>query len=143
MFERETRREKILEARNKELRLKEKTKGILGLGGGGGLSIGGGSDSTFGKVAYSTMKGTHGQGPGGAGKGGGAGGEEQAEQAVVEDPIVKAEREFFQVIKQVFFWYFEFWVNGMVGIFVYFGFQEQESRLELRKQKMEADKEYE
>ena len=34
MFERETRREKILEARNKELRLKEKTKGILGLGGG-------------------------------------------------------------------------------------------------------------
>jgi hypothetical protein len=33
MFERETRREKILEARNKELRLKEKTKGILGLGG--------------------------------------------------------------------------------------------------------------
>ena len=32
MFERETRREKILEARNKELRLKEKTKGILGLG---------------------------------------------------------------------------------------------------------------
>ena len=26
MFERETRREKILEARNKELRLKEKTK---------------------------------------------------------------------------------------------------------------------
>ena len=41
MFERETRREKILEARNKELRLKEKTKGILGLGGGkksGGLA---------------------------------------------------------------------------------------------------------
>lgn len=34
MFERETRREKILEARNKEIRLKEKTKGILGLGGG-------------------------------------------------------------------------------------------------------------
>ena len=34
MFERETRREKILEARNKELRLKEKTKGILNLGGG-------------------------------------------------------------------------------------------------------------
>lgn len=33
MFERETRREKILEARNKEIRLKEKTKGILGLGG--------------------------------------------------------------------------------------------------------------
>ena len=42
MFERETRREKILEARNKELRLKEKTKGILGLGGGG-IMIGGGS----------------------------------------------------------------------------------------------------
>jgi len=35
MFERETRREKILEARNKEIRLKEKTKGILGLSGGG------------------------------------------------------------------------------------------------------------
>ena len=43
MFERETRREKILEARNKELRLKEKTKGILGLGGGGIMAIGGGS----------------------------------------------------------------------------------------------------
>ena len=42
MFERETRREKILEARNKELRLKEKTKGILGLGGG--LLGGGGGD---------------------------------------------------------------------------------------------------
>ena len=42
MFERETRREKILEARNKELRLKEKTKGILGLGGmGGGKKAGG------------------------------------------------------------------------------------------------------
>ena len=44
MFERETRREKILEARNKELRLKEKTKGILGLGGGkksgGGFGLG-------------------------------------------------------------------------------------------------------
>ena len=45
MFERETRREKILEARNKELRLKEKTKGILGLGGGGGIIIGGGAGS--------------------------------------------------------------------------------------------------
>ena len=45
MFERETRREKILEARNKELRLKEKTKGILGLGGGGALIIGGGAGS--------------------------------------------------------------------------------------------------
>ena len=45
MFERETRREKILEARNKELRLKEKTKGILNLGGGGGLMSGIGSGS--------------------------------------------------------------------------------------------------
>lgn len=47
MFERETRREKILEARNKEIRLKEKTKGILGLsgggGGGGGISAGAGA----------------------------------------------------------------------------------------------------
>jgi hypothetical protein len=41
MFERETRREKILEARNKEIRLKEKTKGILGLTGAAVSGAGG------------------------------------------------------------------------------------------------------
>ena len=55
MFERETRREKILEARNKELRLKEKTKGILNLGGGGGLmnigTGGGGGEGSGGSGA--------------------------------------------------------------------------------------------
>merc|ERR1711983_593001 len=67
MFERETRREKILEARNKELRLKEKTKGILGLGGG---LMGATGDQK------------------------GDGDEEE------EDPIMKAEKEFFQIIKE-------------------------------------------
>jgi hypothetical protein len=86
MFERETRREKILEARNKELRLKEKTKGILGLGGGL-VSGGGGGDSAFGKLAVTTMK---------AGDGDDA---EDTEDD--EDPVVKAEREFFEIIKQV------------------------------------------
>ncbi len=83
MFERETRREKILEARNKELRLKEKTKGILGLGVGSGS----GGDSAFGKLASSTMK----------------KGQKEEEEAAgdEEDPIVKAEREFFEIIKQV------------------------------------------
>ena len=53
MFERETRREKILEARNKEIRLKEKTKGILGLGGGGPKGAGGGALSG---IALSALK---------------------------------------------------------------------------------------
>ena len=53
MFERETRREKILEARNKEIRLKEKTKGILGLGGGGAKGAGGGALSG---IALSALK---------------------------------------------------------------------------------------
>ena len=39
MLDRETRREKILEAKNKEMRLKEKTKGILGLGGTGEIMM--------------------------------------------------------------------------------------------------------
>ena len=140
MFERETRREKILEARNKELRLKEKTKGILNLGGGGGLmsgigSGGGGGGSgekgeegkeggsnKFGKaalVAVSTPT------IGGedkkdakriaqivkpeAEKTGESGGDEadgkkagkKEEEEETEDPIVKAEREFFEIIKQV------------------------------------------
>ena len=98
MFERETRREKILEARNKELRLKEKTKGILGLGSGGGE-----------KLATSTKK--------TEGADGGADGEDGEEEV---DPIVKAERVFFQIIKQ-----------------------EQEARMEARKQKMEQEKDNE
>merc|ERR1719445_2878923 len=78
MFERETRREKILEARNKEIRLKEKTKGMLGLGGLGAKKTGGmaGALDMFRK------------------KGGG-----EADQAK-EDPIEKAEREFFEIIKK-------------------------------------------
>ena len=75
MFERETRREKILEARNKELRLKEKTKGILGLGGGkksGGLA-----------GAFDMLK------------------KKTDNDEEKEDPIQKAEREFFEIIKKV------------------------------------------
>ena len=119
MFERETRREKILEARNKELRLKEKTKGILGLGGGllaaGGGGGGGGMDkmASISKQAQAnkdTVK--EGDGHGGDDKG--------AEDDEFEDPIVKAEREFFQIIKQ-----------------------EQDARLEQRKQKQGADEQEE
>ena len=137
MFERETRREKILEARNKELRLKEKTKGILNLGGGGGLmnigSGGGGSGGEKGEegkegpnkfekaalVAVSTPT------IGGDDKkdakriehlvkkdaektgdteDGDAKDEKKAgktDEDEEEDPIVKAEREFFEIIKQV------------------------------------------
>ncbi len=58
MFERETRREKILEARNKEIRLKEKTKGILGLGGGSGGGKTGGALTGF---ALSALKGAKAQ----------------------------------------------------------------------------------
>ena len=90
MFERETRREKILEARNKEIRLKEKTKGILGLGGGM-LGPGPTSGDAFGKVAMTQMK----------DKKDGKEGTEADEESEAEDPIVKAEREFFQIIKQV------------------------------------------
>lgn len=106
MFERETRREKILEARNKELRLKEKTKGILGLGGGGLMGGGGGGGDVFGKVAASTMK-----------KPGNENGEDAPEAEAAVDPIVKAEREFFEIIKQ-----------------------EQEARLDQRTKKQEPEK---
>ncbi len=86
MFERETRREKILEARNKEIRLKEKTKGILGLGGAGHKT--GGALTGF---ALSALKGARAQ----AEKDGE--GKREEEQ---EDPIVKAEREFFEVVRK-------------------------------------------
>ena len=114
MFERETRREKILEARNKELRLKEKTKGILGLGGGllgGGGGGGGDKMASISKQAQAnrdTVK-------------DGDGNDDQGPQDdEFEDPIVKAEREFFQIIKQ-----------------------EQDARLEQRKQKQGADEQEE
>ena len=145
MFERETRREKILEARNKELRLKEKTKGILNLGGGGGLmsGIGSGSGNASGGekgeegkdgkeagpnkfekaalVAVSTpsigiqdkkdekrvkeLVKTDGEKTGEDGEKGETKDEKKVgkkdEEEEVEDPIVKAEREFFEIIKQV------------------------------------------
>ena len=145
MFERETRREKILEARNKELRLKEKTKGILNLGGGGGLmsgigsgsgNAGGGEKGEEGKdgkeagpnkfekaalVAVSTpsigiqdkkdekrvkeLVKTDGEKTGEDGEKGETKDEKKVgkkdEEEEVEDPIVKAEREFFEIIKQV------------------------------------------
>ena len=89
MFERETRREKILEARNKELRLKEKTKGILGLGGGGKKS--GGLAGAFDMLKKKT---------------------DNDEEK--EDPIQKAEREFFEIIKKVFFSVYKFKVKVAV-----------------------------
>ena len=125
MFERETRREKILEARNKELRLKEKTKGILNLGGGGGLmnitsgsaaaAKEGGGDNKFGKAALTAFA----KPPSSAqdkkdaervdamvtlddsGKDAGRGKDKDKDIPEEEDPIVKAEREFFEIIKQV------------------------------------------
>ena len=136
MFERETRREKILEARNKELRLKEKTKGILNLGGGGSLmNIGGGGggatgeggegggQNKFGKAAIASvaMPTVGAEAKKDAkrvdhlvkhdpGEGEGEGGDEKKDEKKAakkddvedtEDPIVKAEREFFEIIKQV------------------------------------------
>ena len=77
MFERETRREKILEARNKELRLKEKTKGILGLGGAGTGKKSGGLAGAFDMLKT-----------------------KKDDDEVKEDPIAKAEREFFEIIKK-------------------------------------------
>ena len=82
MFERETRREKILEARNKELRLKEKTKGILGLGGGPCAGAAGKKSGLVG--AFDLLKKKN----------------NEAEEAK-EDPIQKAERQFFEIIKKV------------------------------------------
>ena len=81
MFERETRREKILEARNKELRLKEKTKGILGLGGG---PAGGGGKKSGLVGAFDLLKKKN-----------------NDDEETKEDPIQKAEREFFEIIKKV------------------------------------------
>ena len=78
MFERETRREKILEARNKELRLKEKTKGILGLGGAGQGKKSGGLAGAFDMLKS-----------------------KKDDEENKEDPIAKAEREFFEIIKKV------------------------------------------
>ena len=113
MFERETRREKILEARNKELRLKEKTKGILGLGGGlMGGGGGGGGDSLL-KVSKQAQANKDTVKDAEDDKGG-------PQDDEFEDPIVKAEREFFQIIKQ-----------------------EQDARLEQRKQKQGADEQEE
>jgi hypothetical protein len=138
MFERETRREKILEARNKELRLKEKTKGILNLGGGGSLMNigqggGGGSgeggegggptSNKFGKAAIAAVAtptiGSENKKDAkriehlvktDPSEGGGEGGDDKMDEKKAakkddveedEDPIVKAEREFFEIIKQV------------------------------------------
>ena len=107
MFERETRREKILEARNKELRLKEKTKGILGLGGGGG-GFGGGGAAVL-ALAGGKSEGSQDQGDG-SGAAAAAGG--QAGEEETEDPIVKAEREFFQIIKQVSLTFIQYKLNS-------------------------------
>jgi len=79
MFERETRREKILEARNKELRLKEKTKGILGLGGGPPAA----GKKTGLVGAFDLLKKKN-----------------NDDEEAKEDPIQKAEREFFEIIKK-------------------------------------------
>ena len=86
MFERETRREKILEARNKEIRLKEKTKGILGLSGAGSKAAGAGKLTGF---ALTALKGSKAEKA-----------EEAKKQEAEEDPIVKAEREFFEIIRK-------------------------------------------
>ena len=122
MFERETRREKILEARNKEIRLKEKTKGILGLSagaaaaaGGGGKPGGGGGMSSM-AISALTGKGKMGLGTKSKPSPGDGGGGPISGDALhqEEDPIVKAEREFLDMIKK-----------------------EQEARLEQRRSKME------
>ena len=121
MFERETRREKILEARNKEQRLKEKTKGILGLGGGGGMNIviGGTGDA----IAKAVNKAQGKPDPKNDSKD--SDDEKEVEsldappkEEEYEDPIVKAEREFFEIIRR-----------------------EQELRLEQRKQKQDPKQE--
>ena len=121
MFERETRREKILEARNKEQRLKEKTKGILGLGGGGGMNIviGGTGDA----IAKAVNKAQGKTDPKNDSKD--SDDEKEVEnldappkEEEYEDPIVKAEREFFEIIRR-----------------------EQELRLEQRKQKQDPKQE--
>ena len=59
------------------MRLKEKTKGILGLGGGGGKKSGGLAG------AFDMLK------------------KKTDNEEEKEDPIQKAEREFFEIIKKV------------------------------------------
>ena len=68
MFERETRREKILEGMNKEMRLKNKSGGIINV--------------------LTNNKKT-------------AGKEHNEKVEVIEDPIAKAEREFYEIIEKV------------------------------------------
>ncbi|XP_071750143.1 dynein intermediate chain 3, ciliary isoform X2 [Lepeophtheirus salmonis] len=105
MFERETRREKILETRNKELRLKEKTKGILGLGGGptSTVTIGTGSGGAFGSLAKHSIS-------GGIGEEESENEEEEPDEMNVnstaakhfpkDEAILKAELDFFQILKE-------------------------------------------
>ncbi len=93
MFERETRREKILEARNKEIRLKEKTKGILGIASSGAGSKSGGSGKSGGALtgfAISALKNAKERDR-----------EDTKRSEDDEDPIEKAEREFFEIVKKV------------------------------------------
>ena len=75
MYERETRKEKILEALNlnREIQLKQKSKGILNL-----------CKSRKQKYSLADRK------------------ETAAEEAVVKvDPIAEAEKEFYRIIKEV------------------------------------------
>nr|CAH7769273.1 unnamed protein product [Callosobruchus chinensis] len=55
MFERETRREKILEARNREIRLKLKTKAQADEGGGGGETGEGGEATAESEIAATDL----------------------------------------------------------------------------------------
>ena len=107
MFERETRREKILEARNKELRLKEKTKGILGLGGGPSAGAGGKKSGLVG--AFNLLKKKNNE-----------------DEEVKEDPCQKAEREFFEIIKKVILTTFSYLCYDN-------NYQEQELRIAAKK----------
>ena len=77
MFERETRREKLLQARKKELRLKEKR--VLGLGPSCGAGL---------VDAFSMLKKKN---------------KQDDEEARGEDLIQKAERDFFEIIIKVIF----------------------------------------
>ena len=79
MFERETRREKLLQARKKEMRLKEKRKSILALGPSSGAGL---------VDAFSMLKKKN---------------KQDDEEARGEDLIQKAERDFFEIIIKVIF----------------------------------------
>ena len=85
MFEREARREKILEANNRELRRMEKTKGILCLGGGPST---GSAVKKSGLVGVFDLK-------------------KKKKKIILEDevskedPIKKAEHEYFEINKKV------------------------------------------